>query len=144
MKTEIFSLGFRKITGPHVKTMERRLHPSWSMRNASGIWRMILSPILILLILTPVFVRLYEKPEFLKRCVLGERFRWIRVDGRPNRRKNLRFQKQKRIHVDRTYRWCYTRQFATTIFNATQRCNVGTMLELFETMSQQYCKVLLR
>ena len=25
-------------------------------------------------------------------------------------------------------RWCYTRQFATTIFNATQRCNVWTVL----------------
>ena len=35
------------------------------------------------------------------------------------------------------------RQFATTIFNATRRCNAGTMLELFETMSQQCCKALL-
>ena len=25
-------------------------------------------------------------------------------------------------------RRCYTRRFATTIFSATQRCNVGTML----------------
>ena len=32
---------------------------------------------------------------------------------------------------------CYTRRFATTIFSATQRCNIGTMLAPFETMSQQ-------
>ena len=31
--------------------------------------------------------------------------------------------------------WCYTWRFATTIFSATQRCNVWTMLQLFETMS---------
>ena len=41
-------------------------------------------------------------------------------------------------------RWCYTRRFATTIFSATQRCNVGTTLLPFETMSQQYCKPVLR
>ena len=29
---------------------------------------------------------------FLKRCDFGDRFQRIRVDGRPNRRKNLRFQ----------------------------------------------------
>ena len=87
MKTEIFSLGFRKITGPHVKTMERRLHPSQSMRNARGIWCITLS-----YLKTSVFVRLYEKPEFLKRCVFGDRLRRMRVDDRPDRRKNLRFQ----------------------------------------------------
>ena len=31
--------------------------------------------------------------------------------------------------------WCYTWRFATTIFSATQRCNVWTTLQLFETMS---------
>ena len=31
-------------------------------------------------------------------------------------------------------RRCYTRRFATTILSATQRCNVGTMLELFEKL----------
>ena len=30
-----------------------------------------------------------------------------------------------------------TRRFATTIFNATQRRNIGTKLKLLETMSQQ-------
>ena len=34
--------------------------------------------------------------------------------------------------------------FARTIFSETQRCNVGTMLELFETMLQQRCKAVLR
>ena len=32
---------------------------------------------------------------------------------------------------------CYTRRFAPTIFSATQRCNIGTMLSPFETRSQQ-------
>ena len=36
-------------------------------------------------------------------------------------------------------RWCYTGRFAATIFSATQRCNVGTMLYQFETTSQQCC-----
>ena len=44
---------------------------------------------------TPVFVRFYEKPEFLKRCVLGERFRWIRVDDRPDWRKKSPLSKTK-------------------------------------------------
>ena len=38
----------------------------------------------------------------------------------------------------------YTRRFAATIFRTTQRCNVGTMLWPFETMSQQCCNVVLR
>ena len=33
--------------------------------------------------------------------------------------------------------WCYTGRFATTIFSSTQRCNVGTMLQSFETMLQR-------
>ena len=33
--------------------------------------------------------------------------------------------------------WCYTGRFATTIFSTTQRCNVGTMLQSFETMLQR-------
>ena len=37
-----------------------------------------------------------------------------------------------------------TGRFATTIFNATQRCDVGTMFELFKTMSQQCCNAMLR
>ena len=41
-------------------------------------------------------------------------------------------------------RWCYKGRFATTIFSATQRCNVGTMLQPFETMSQQCCSAVLR
>ena len=35
-------------------------------------------------------------------------------------------------------------RFATTIFIATQRCNVGTMLELFKTMSHQCCNAVFR
>ena len=35
-------------------------------------------------------------------------------------------------------------RFATTILSATYRCNVGTMLSLFETMSQQCCDAVLR
>ena len=35
-------------------------------------------------------------------------------------------------------------RFATTIFSATQRCNVATMLQPFETMSQQCCNAVLR
>ena len=30
-------------------------------------------------------------------------------------------------------------RFATTMFRATQRCNVGTMLQLFKTMLEQCC-----
>ena len=41
-------------------------------------------------------------------------------------------------------RWCYMRRFATTILSATQRSNVGTMLQPFETMSQQCCNAALR
>ena len=41
--------------------------------------------------------------------------------------------------LDGFWRWCYTRRFATTIFSTTQRCNVGTILWPFVTMSQQCC-----
>ena len=40
--------------------------------------------------------------------------------------------------------WCYTRRFATTIFSATLRCKVGTMLQQFETTSQQCYNAVLR
>ena len=43
----------------------------------------------------------------------------------------------------RPLRWCCTGRFATTIFSATLRCNVGPMLQLFETMSQQCCNTVL-
>ena len=36
-------------------------------------------------------------------------------------------------------RWCYTRWYA-----ATQRCNVGTTLQPFQTISQQCCNAVLR
>ena len=35
-------------------------------------------------------------------------------------------------------RLCYTGRFATTILSSTQCCNVGTMLQPFETISQPY------
>ena len=44
----------------------------------------------------------------------------------------------------RLWRWCHTGRFATTIFSVTQRCNVGTMLEPFETTLQQCCNAVLR
>ena len=40
--------------------------------------------------------------------------------------------------------WCYTGRFATTIFSATQRCYVRTMLWLLETKSQQCCNAVSR
>ena len=39
--------------------------------------------------------------------------------------------------------WCYTRRFATTILSASHCSNVGTMLQLFETVSQQRCNAAL-
>ena len=41
-------------------------------------------------------------------------------------------------HKNNHLRWCYTRRFATIILN-----NVGTMLQPFETMSQQCCNAVL-
>ena len=35
-------------------------------------------------------------------------------------------------------RLCYTGRLATTILNSTRCCNVGTMLQPFETISQPY------
>ena len=35
-------------------------------------------------------------------------------------------------------RLCHTGRFASTILSATQCCNVGTMLQTFETISQHY------
>ena len=43
-----------------------------------------------------------------------------------------------------SFRWCCTGRQATTIFSATQRCNVGTTVQPFETISQQYCNTVLR
>ena len=40
--------------------------------------------------------------------------------------------------------WCCKGRFTTTIFSATQRCNVGTMLQAFKTMSLQCCNTVLR
>ena len=40
-------------------------------------------------------------------------------------------------------RRCCTGRFETTIFSATQRCNFGTMLQAFKTMSQQCCNAVL-
>ena len=39
-----------------------------------------------------VFKNLHSGKRFLKRCVFSDRFHRIRVDGRPNQRKNLCFQ----------------------------------------------------
>ena len=40
---------------------------------------------------------------------------------------------------------CYTGRFATTIFSATQRCDIGTLMFCpLETMSQQCCYAVLR
>ena len=89
---------------------------------------------------TSVFVRLYEKPEFLKRCVFGDRLRRMRVDDRPDRRKNLRFQNKN------GYVWTGPKGDVTPD-NSQRRFLTQhgvAMLELFETMSQQCCKALLR
>ena len=43
-----------------------------------------------------------EWMAFFNRCVVGDCFHRIRVDGRPNRRKKKSVFKQKRIRVDRT------------------------------------------
>ena len=57
---------------------------------------------------------------------------------------------KRRVHAARdsvslrSLRWCYTGRFATTIFSATPRCNVGTVLRPFETMSQQCCNDVLK
>ena len=42
-----------------------------------------------------VFKNLNLGELFLKRCVFGDCFHRTRVDGRPNRRKNLRLKKKK-------------------------------------------------
>ena len=47
--------------------------------------------------------------------------------------------------LPRSYKLGTLRQrFAKTIFSATKRCGVGTMLQLFETMSQQCRNAVLR
>ena len=43
------------------------------------------------------------------------------------------------MYLNVKLRWFYTRRFATTILSATQRCNVGTMLQPFDAMWQQCC-----
>ena len=42
----------------------------------------------------------------------------------------------------RPFRWCYIGRFATTVFSATQRCNVGSTLQLLEcrnNVATLYC-----
>ena len=46
-------------------------------------------------------------------------------------------------HKASSLRWCYTGRFAASIFSVTKRCNVGTMLQLFEIMLHQCCNVAL-
>ena len=41
-------------------------------------------------------------------------------------------------------RWCYTRRFATTIFCATQRCNIVATLSRIVTTLFQHCNAVLR
>ena len=41
-----------------------------------------------------------------ERCVFVDRFHWIRVDGRPNRKKKTSVFKRKRIHVDGASIFC--------------------------------------
>ena len=53
-----------------------------------------------------VFKNLNLGELFLKRCVFGDCFHRTRVDGRPNRRKNLRLKKKKRIRVNGAWT-CY-------------------------------------
>ena len=48
------------------------------------------------------------------------------------------------LRVDRALRWCYTIQFATTIFSATQRCNIVMRLFRIVTTLFQYCNAVLR
>ena len=47
-------------------------------------------------------------------------------------------------HYNSRQNSCYTGRFATTIFSATQRGNMGTMLCSLETMSQQCYYAVLR
>ena len=47
------------------------------------------------------------------------------------------------LHINRPLRWCYTRQFATTIFSATQRCKiVATLFRIVTTLSQ-HCNAMI-
>ena len=47
-------------------------------------------------------------------------------------------------NVGRAIRWCYTRRFATTIFSATQRCNIiATLFRMVPTLFQ-HCSAVLR
>ena len=57
--------------------------------------------------------------------------------------KQLRRRPQRRLQQNNRVKWCYTERFATTIFSARQPCNIGTMLQPFETMSQQWCNAVL-
>ena len=52
---------------------------------------------------------------------------------------NFACQKSHSFDFWHAQRWCYTRRFATTIYSATQFYNFGTVLQPFETMSQQCC-----
>ena len=53
-------------------------------------------------------------------------------------------QVQKHKGVNATFlRWCYTRRFATTIFSATQRCNIVATLFRMVTTLFQHCNAVL-
>ena len=74
-------------------------------------------------------------------------FKWIQSKLREKEKfvvGCLRPQKKLPIRKFVVLRPCYTWRFAATIFSATQRCNAGIMLQLFEKMSQQCCSALLR
>ena len=80
-----------------------------------------------------------ETVSFLNRST-----QWFKTLSTRFRIKKICVFKRVRIRVDMALMWCYTGRFATTtIFGATQRCNVGTMLQVFKTMSQQCCNAVL-
>ena len=66
-----------------------------------------------------------------------ERSRWNKRDkfwGSANSRRKWPFRSR---HRRCCLRWCYTRRFATTIFSATQRCNiVATLFRMVTTLFQ--------
>ena len=114
LKTNIFLSFFKKNPRPHV-TILNRFSPSTLKRNGS--WKRLLKtePFLIwACVFTCIWARdaivfknlfsfihsctakrhFQKSPlwrAFLKRCVFGDRFHRIRVDGRPNRRKTSPF-----------------------------------------------------
>ena len=55
----------------------------------------------------------------------------------------LAIETRNRGAILKTLRWCYTKLFATTIFNATQRCNIAATLfrivTTFSNIAKQSC-----